>query len=1031
MNPNYKTLWDAYIQRGATPAGAAGLLAQVYPESRGNPTAFNPDDGGKSSFGIIQWRGDRQDQLRTFASARRGGANDIMNQVDFKFMELQGSERQAARFLKVDSPEEAGLGFANSFVRPAQQHRAERGPLARAFYEHFVNGTPFPEAMQMARGSQQVGFDPSLGQMPNTTEGVLNQELQTRMNEGSRPQDIMQEIMALAEAQEEELIEPVVPEQEAPVEYGTAPEGLEAPTGPNPYNPAEQAGLMVDDMGGAPSDSPFPNIPLSEGEMFVPENAPPLERPFTEEELSNFMLPGMPPVPEDGDYEAVLDAELPPDPETGQSAARLLNEAMSGIGTDLAYELGVSPDQVPRTVNQVVQAARPPAEPEKEDPERYRKRMFAAEMLQALSIGLGQMAAGKAVDLSGFFAGQKATHERMQDQEIAERERREALAAQQAAQAQAMQERQGFAQQMMQAGMPQLAQLAMTSEDGYKQALSVYGNVQQAQLSRAPTSGMTDAQRREVLTMAGADDETAALLSQFPELTEQYMKQQLLPAQENAARAQEAQTMISSALPYIDRDPRVGPAITRAMANPQSAEALSNLQSILNDVAPEALSAVPDLTPEQLETIANSPQVAANPVLADMIRNGNQELAKQVLGGQLDAANAGAVAEAERTGERRADAEAAEAQAAQVTERLIEAEVITPRQGRIVQALGATEGLKYIIEEKKEEGEREDRARVNEVAHQIGRSFSDPAAQELFSNVQTAQELRDVLSRATELYGVPSDIRPALYMEANPEVRAAVLEYVRARAGVGEGSNIIRDQLTEQIISEIRTDADQLAIRRNLVRSMKGLVEMLNTPGYDATSGPIESTFLQLAQDVATDLFGPSMEGVIRNSTSGDITRFLSANVGEFFQSFRPPGSGAVSDMESRLFMSAMPNITDPVIRQKMLAQRIVNGYEIAQAQLQAQQNYLLENQDDPTKLHDREAMAAYVDNYVDNERGLRLFQTLDYTSPDLRDTAASLIQRGLLSDNEVILIQNMPGKEAAAYVTYGDLIRSLERGRN
>lgn len=1001
MSDNYRRLWDFYTRRGATPAGAAGMLAQVHAESRGNPGAYNPDDKGLPSVGMIQWRGDRNSALRTFANARGPNADALLTQAEFSMMELQGSERQAARFLKVDSPEEAGLGLANSYVRPAHEHRPERAGLARAFYEHFVNGAPLAESMRAARGTAPQ-FDPSLGEMPNTREGVMAQELQQRGGGGKQPSDILQEIMELGRMPEEEMLDVQQPQESAPAYQGM-------PGQPQPgMRPDQQAPVMRSpsspnvgeqpSMGGAPSMGARPNVPGSDPAL------PPMV------DLSALA--------EVDDPEVYLDTQLAPDEETGASASRMANAAVEEIGSQLGYEMGVPDGQIPRTLNETVRAANDTSGDQ--DEEKYRKRMLASEMLQALSIGLGQMSVGQAVDLSSIFGAQR---EYKQQQQV----RADKLAEQRAAQAKeqlAVQERMAFAQQLAGQGMPELARMAATSEAGYKQAMSVFGNVQQDQLVKARTSGMTQEQRREALVAAGADDGTATNLSQFPELTEEYLKQTMIPKPDNTRDiTPRTQALISDAIPY-GSNPAVAAAIRAAAADPNNPEAAANLQAVFNKAVEDA-GGQNDIsfTPEQLDQIAKNPAIEDNQVLQDLIRGGDQKLANQVFSGQIDAASKGMEAGAEESAQLAARQRAADAEANRVSSALVDSRQFTPTEGKLVSALGATEGLKFVIDSRKERQEDDDRVRLNDMARQFGASYNNPEAEQLFANVQTAQELRDAISVAEGKFGVPSDIRSALYAANNPEARAAIMEYVLAKAGVSERLTPVEKAFLDTMLEETAVMAGELSNRRGLARAMEGIRDVISQDGYDQ-SGPLSSTIGQTAQDMLTDLLGDSVTGLIRSEQEGFGNRLVASRVGEFFQSFRPPGSGAVSDFESKQFIQAMPNITDSVIRQQGVIQQILRGIDRAEIELQAQQDYMLQHQDDTGALVNRVQMSEFIQQKVEDS-GWTMFPTLNVTDMGaMTSNIDTMLANGYLDDNTVIFAEGLGTDNA--YMTYKDFKKRL-----
>src|SRR5687768_6365500 len=80
------------ISRGLSPVHAAVLVGHGIQESSLNPSAFNPNE---NAFGMMQWRLDRQDNLRKFAAERGTRPDDRETQLDFILHEMAGPEKKA------------------------------------------------------------------------------------------------------------------------------------------------------------------------------------------------------------------------------------------------------------------------------------------------------------------------------------------------------------------------------------------------------------------------------------------------------------------------------------------------------------------------------------------------------------------------------------------------------------------------------------------------------------------------------------------------------------------------------------------------------------------------------------------------------------------------------------------------------------------------------------------------------------------------------------------------------------------------
>lgn len=118
------------IERGMPEHVADGFMMNFQDESGLNPgiNEQNPTvPGSRGGFGLAQWTGPRRRALETFAEMRGANVADPNTQLDFLMTELQGPESGAARsILSSQDAGQAGAAIVNNFLRPAEQHRAER-----------------------------------------------------------------------------------------------------------------------------------------------------------------------------------------------------------------------------------------------------------------------------------------------------------------------------------------------------------------------------------------------------------------------------------------------------------------------------------------------------------------------------------------------------------------------------------------------------------------------------------------------------------------------------------------------------------------------------------------------------------------------------------------------------------------------------------------------------------------------------------------------------------------------------------------
>jgi hypothetical protein len=109
-----------FIEKGYTPAQAAGIVGNLIAESSLNTTIKGDKNTSSYAVGLAQWRLDRKDTLRN----RYGeGWTDFYNQLDFVDWELKNTEKRAYRELqKTATPEEAALVISQYYERPHKDY---------------------------------------------------------------------------------------------------------------------------------------------------------------------------------------------------------------------------------------------------------------------------------------------------------------------------------------------------------------------------------------------------------------------------------------------------------------------------------------------------------------------------------------------------------------------------------------------------------------------------------------------------------------------------------------------------------------------------------------------------------------------------------------------------------------------------------------------------------------------------------------------------------------------------------------------
>ncbi|MBD5098280.1 MAG: hypothetical protein HDT35_01805 [Clostridiales bacterium] len=176
---NDKIIWDKLIAAGFTPAGAAGLLGNLYAESGLNPQNLQNtyeaklgftdagytvavDNGTYTNFakdcagyGLAQWTySARKAALLAFARARGASIGDLDMQVSYLLMELRNLFPSVLDKLRTTSSvREVSDAVLLQFERPADrsaENCARRAAIAQEFYEKFAGGTSMNYIMTAA-----------------------------------------------------------------------------------------------------------------------------------------------------------------------------------------------------------------------------------------------------------------------------------------------------------------------------------------------------------------------------------------------------------------------------------------------------------------------------------------------------------------------------------------------------------------------------------------------------------------------------------------------------------------------------------------------------------------------------------------------------------------------------------------------------------------------------------------------------------------------------------------------------------------
>lgn len=167
-------IMQSLINGGLNPNAAAALVGHMDRESGLNPGAYNPNDNGAPSGGLIQWHADRLENLQAYAASKGVSWDDKKTQIEFLLQELKDKYPEVYNDVQnASSVEEASRIFLNRFIIPedrsesAYQYRLEPGLAVKKQYEE-AQAKAREEA---AAKEKAAAVDRSL---PQTTSSVGN-----------------------------------------------------------------------------------------------------------------------------------------------------------------------------------------------------------------------------------------------------------------------------------------------------------------------------------------------------------------------------------------------------------------------------------------------------------------------------------------------------------------------------------------------------------------------------------------------------------------------------------------------------------------------------------------------------------------------------------------------------------------------------------------------------------------------------------------------------------------------------------------
>tara|TARA_R110000868_G_scaffold4418_2_gene27714 strand:- start:6808 stop:10020 length:3213 start_codon:yes stop_codon:yes gene_type:complete len=1037
----FQKLYDYFTSPdgGMNPVQASGMLGNIYAESKGNPMALNRGDGrdGSDSVGLIQHNSDRAVALREFAANRGEGADMLMSNAMFITEEGRGVEASGYnRGMAGETPEDAALGFAQNYIRPAAEHIPERAGYGRMMYDTFAGGGDPNEAL-----APGLSYSPQQGEdLANNAEEVDKASRGTGYKlSGGIDDPMMARLYGLANQQNLSMGQAMQPQ---------GPQNNMYPLGQSMTPPQIDTGSpMQGDSGGAfgpTQERATPQIITSAADVPVQQAAPTLPTPPLPGEDVTFAAPtsngpgstydnshpGSRIKPEE--MLAMLPSadeldEMVPTPEGQPNVSEQIDANLYPLGVSAAEAVGADPAEAPTSMAEVADAITN-SEPTEEDDEeaaakKKRRYAMAANMLETLSVGLGQISAGEAVDLGGVLQNQ--SQRRFDQQEYAQEAGATAReAAQQKVAAQQL------SQQLNAAGEPELAQLALSGEDGFKEALGSYGTI----MSRAPTASETGVdpekdfydktpqQRFDALKASGVSDEDAAIGAKEPGLGYQLLADfgdrvkiratakaaADLTAKDEERNVASSQAMIDAAIPYRG-DKAVKSAMAALAANPQDNAARSALQQAIVSVDPEAVTPDEPISPMLMEGLINQAGVAIDPKIAEAAREGDPRAIKMVEA----AADAAAEKGGENIGENRADAAAVALANNDYADTLVDGGMVSPQQGEVIRKLGYDGYLKLQEETRTVAEGKQVTQDLTTLRRSLKGAYNSPEARAIIDGIVSTDMIGPAMTslRSIESDKTPASIRELEALAKRPGLMALKKELLLAESG--DGLEPGQSLQYENLIT--RYNENNIAAR-NKVSVANEMRDIVTTSFYaDPTEGgAFTGKFLIPMQALADDILGSDLaEGLFAENDEVIAGRLVQAVQGKNFGPATQDLKGAVSDRDADRIIKGMPDITDSNVKRALLAQLMIRAADAKQIEADAQNAWLGETTGDVTRALDGAEERKFVKDYMETSSAAAMplvdpaaFDTPEKFEADFRERARS----GELSDDTVIFVPGANG---------------------
>ncbi len=137
-NSNEQKIVNFFVDKGLTPAQAAGIAGNIAHESGSRPG--QRELGGGPGFGLAQWGGARKAQLRQFAAESGTSASDLNTQLNFMWKEMNTTERRSlAAITRTTSASQASVAFERTYERAGVKAHGSRNNHAQRILAQYHN----------------------------------------------------------------------------------------------------------------------------------------------------------------------------------------------------------------------------------------------------------------------------------------------------------------------------------------------------------------------------------------------------------------------------------------------------------------------------------------------------------------------------------------------------------------------------------------------------------------------------------------------------------------------------------------------------------------------------------------------------------------------------------------------------------------------------------------------------------------------------------------------------------------------------